>query len=84
MGTLKETVKPDQTFDARGMGCPMPLLKTKKAIEPMGGGQVLEVLATDPGAIKDFASWAEKTGNEYLGYTEESGYYKHYMRKKSS
>jgi TusA-related sulfurtransferase len=84
MSTLKETVKPDQTFDARGMGCPMPLLKTKKAIEPMGGGQVLEVLATDPGAIKDLASWGEKTGNEYLGYTEEGGYYKHYIRKKSS
>ena len=84
MDTLKETVKADQTLDARGMGCPMPLLKTKKAIEGIGGGQVLEVLATDPGAIKDLSSWADKTGNEYLGHTEDAGYFKHYLRKKSS
>ena len=83
MNTLKENVKADQTLDARGMGCPMPLLKTKKAIETIGGGQVLEVLATDPGAIKDLSSWAEKTGNEYLGYADESGYFKHYLRKKN-
>ena len=83
MNTLKESVKPDQNLDARGMGCPMPLLKTKKAMETVGGGQVLEVFATDPGAIKDFASWAEKTGNEYLGYEEPAaGQFKHYLRKK--
>jgi TusA-related sulfurtransferase len=83
MSTLNEAVKADQTLDARGMGCPMPLLKTKKAIETIGGGQVLEVLATDPGAIKDLSSWAEKTGNTYLGHVDEAGYFKHYLRKKS-
>jgi len=82
MSNLKETVKPDQTLDVRGMGCPMPLLKAKKAVETISGGQVLEVVGTDPGSKSDFASWAEKTGNEYLGYTEEPGLFKHYLRKK--
>jgi tRNA 2-thiouridine synthesizing protein A len=81
MSTLKETVKPDQTLDVRGMGCPMPLLKAKKAVETISGGQVLEVLGTDPGSKSDFES-GSKTGNEYLGYTEESGQFKHYLRKK--
>ncbi|MHB8836294.1 MAG: sulfurtransferase TusA family protein [Candidatus Methylomirabilia bacterium] len=82
MSTLKETVKPDQTLDVRGMGCPMPLLKAKKAVEAISAGQVLEVLGTDPGSQSDFASWAGKTGNEYLGHTEEAGHFKHYLRKK--
>jgi len=82
MSTLKETVKPDQTLDVRGMGCPMPLLKAKKAMETLGGGKVLEVVGTDPGSKNDFASWAEKTGNEYLGFTEEAGGFKFYLRKK--
>ncbi len=84
MSTLKEAVKADQTLDVRGMGCPMPLLKARKAVEPLAGGAVLEVLGTDPGSTKDFASWAQKTGNEYLGYTEEPGYFKHYLRKKKN
>ena len=82
MSTTKENAKPDQSLDVRGMGCPMPLLKAKKAIEAIGGGQVLEVLGTDPGSKSDFASWAGKTGNEYLGCIEEGGQFKHYLRKK--
>lgn len=82
MGTLKEAVKPDKTLDVRGWGCPMPLLKAKKAIEALGRGKVLEVLGTDPGSKNDFASWAEKTGNEYLGHTEEAEHFKYYLRKK--
>ena len=82
MSTLKETVKADQTLDVRGMGCPMPLLKAKKAVEAIGAGQVLEVLGTDPGSKSDFASWAGKTGHEYLGHTEDAGHFKHYLRKK--
>jgi tRNA 2-thiouridine synthesizing protein A len=82
MSTLKEAVKADQTLDVRGMGCPMPLLKAKKAVEALAGGATLEVLGTDPGSKNDFSSWAEKTGNEYLGYTEEAGHFKHYLRKK--
>ena len=82
MSTLSENVKADQTLDVRGMGCPMPLLKAKKAIEPLDSGAVLEVLGTDPGSKSDFASWAEKTGNGYLGHTEDAGYFHFFLRKK--
>ncbi len=83
MSTLKENVTPDQTLDVRGMGCPMPLLKAKKAMETIASGKVLEVLGTDPGSKNDFASWAEKTGNEYLGFVEPAaGQFKYYLRKK--
>ena len=83
MSTLKENVTADQTLDVRGMGCPMPLLKAKKVMEALEGGKVLEVLGTDPGSKNDFASWAEKTGNEYLGFVEPAaGQFKFYLRKK--
>ena len=83
MSTLKESVKPDQTLDARGMGAPTPPRQAKQVGEPLGPGQVLEVLGTDPGSTSDFASWATKTGNEYLGYEEPAaGQFKHYLRKK--
>ena len=78
---LKE-IKADQTLDARGLGCPMPLLKAKKVFDTLASGQVLEIAGTDPGSKNDFPNWAERTGNEYLGFVEEEGYYKFYLRKK--
>ncbi|MFC1656969.1 sulfurtransferase TusA family protein [Candidatus Moduliflexota bacterium] len=78
---LKE-IKADSSLDARGMGCPMPLLKAKKAFEALESGQVLEIVGTDPGSKNDFPNWAERTGNTYLGVVEESDYYKFYMKKK--
>ena len=78
---LKE-IKADSSLDARGMGCPMPLLKAKKAFEALDSGQVLEIVGTDPGSKNDFPNWAERTGNTYLGVVEESDYYKFYMKKK--
>jgi tRNA 2-thiouridine synthesizing protein A len=79
---LKE-IKADQTLDAMGLGCPMPLLKTKKVFDTLQTGQVLEVVGTDPGSKNDFPSWAERTGNEYLGCIEEEGkeVYKFYLKK---
>lgn len=78
---LKE-LKADQTLDARGLGCPMPLLKAKKAFDGLQPGQVLEISGTDPGSKNDFPNWASRTGNEYLGFVEEEGYYKFYLKKK--
>ena len=75
-------IKADDTLDARGMGCPMPLLKAKKAFEKLESGQVLEVIGTDPGSKNDFPNWAQRTGNEYLGFVEESDHYKFYLKKK--
>jgi tRNA 2-thiouridine synthesizing protein A len=77
-----ENIKPDETLDARGLSCPMPLLKTKKAIEKLGSGQVLEILGTDPGTRNDLPGWAKRTGNEYLGETGDEGFIRFYVRKK--
>jgi tRNA 2-thiouridine synthesizing protein A len=77
-----EEIKADQTLDARGLSCPMPVLKTKKAIETMQSGQVLEVLSTDPGTRNDMPGWAGRTGNTYLGEKEEQGYIRFYVKKK--
>ena len=75
-------IKADETLDARGLGCPMPLLKAKKKFDELQSGQVLEIVGTDPGSKNDFPNWAERTGNEYLGFVEETDYYKFYLKKK--
>ena len=56
----------NQELDARGLNCPLPILRAKKAIMGMEAGQVLKVLATDPGAVKDFEAFCKQTGNELL------------------
>jgi tRNA 2-thiouridine synthesizing protein A len=77
-----EDIKPDQTLDARGLSCPMPVLKTKKAIESLKSGQILEVLGTDPGTRNDMPGWANRTGNIYLGEKEDQGFIRFYVKKK--
>jgi tRNA 2-thiouridine synthesizing protein A len=77
-----EDIKPDQTLDARGLTCPMPVLKTKKAIESLKSGQILEVLGTDPGTRNDMPGWANRTGNTYLGEKEDQGFIRFYVKKK--
>lgn len=72
----------DQTLDARGLQCPMPVVKTKRAIDALQSGQVLEILATDPGSKADFAAWSRSTGNELILATEEGGVFKYHVRKK--
>ncbi len=56
----------NQELDARGLNCPLPILRAKKAINGMAAGEVLKVLATDPGAVKDFEAFCKQTGNELL------------------
>lgn len=76
-------IKPDVTLDARGLSCPMPLLKTKKAMKGMKSGQIIEVLGTDPGSKKDLPDFAKKSGNEWLGVVDDpGGFYRFYLRKK--
>lgn len=60
----------DHTLDARGLNCPMPVVKTKQEIDEVDVGGVLEVLATDPGAESDIEAWCSQTGNEFLGMEE--------------
>jgi len=70
------------TFDATGMLCPIPILKTAQKIKEIEVGEVLEILADDEGAREDFPAWCEQTGNEYLGITEEGEVLKFYIRRK--
>ncbi|GAX89836.1 sulfurtransferase TusA family protein [Effusibacillus lacus] len=71
----------DKSIDCKGLSCPMPIVRTKKAIEEITPGQVLEVTATDPGSVADIRSWADRTGHQYLGTIQEDGAFKHYVRK---
>lgn len=79
-----ENVKANGTLDAKGLACPMPIVKTKKAMNVLEAGQVLEVQATDKGSKADIKAWAESTGHQYLGTLEEGEVLKHYLRKSSS
>jgi len=76
-----EDKKVDKTIDCMGLSCPMPIVRTKKAIEEIEAGQVLEVIATDPGSVADMKSWATRTGHQLLGTTKEEKVFKHYLRK---
>lgn len=69
-------------LDARGLNCPLPILKTKKALADMESGQILRVLATDPGALRDFQAFAKQTGNELLAHSEQSKEYVFFMKRK--
>ena len=72
----------DQQVDARGLSCPMPIVKTAQAVKTIASGQTLEVLATDPGAVKDFAAWSKSTGNELVEQSADGGVYRFVLRKK--
>ncbi len=69
-------------LDARGLNCPLPILKTKKSLADMDSGQVLKVVSTDCGSVKDMQAFAKQTGNELLSQSEEGGEYVFFMRKK--
>jgi tRNA 2-thiouridine synthesizing protein A len=73
--------KVDVTLDCRGLLCPMPVLKTSMAIKNLQVGQLLEVLATDPGAKPDMLAWSKRIGYELVRMEEESGVLKFYIRK---
>ena len=72
----------DQQVDARGLNCPMPIVKTAQAVKTLASGQTVEVLATDPGSVKDFAAWSKTTGNEIIEQTADGGVFRFVMKKK--
>lgn len=76
-------VESNVKLDAKGLACPMPIVRTKKAMMDLEAGQVLEVEATDRGSKADMKAWAESTGHHYLGTIEEGEVLKHYLRKSS-
>jgi tRNA 2-thiouridine synthesizing protein A len=67
---------PDKTLDTKGLACPLPILKTKKALSELPKGARLEVLATDPGSLPDFTAFCESTGNVLLEHSQEAGIYR--------
>jgi tRNA 2-thiouridine synthesizing protein A len=72
----------DKELDARGMNCPLPILKTKKSLNDMTTGQVLKVVSTDCGSVKDMKAFAEQTGNTLVSQSEAKGEYIFFMKKK--
>jgi tRNA 2-thiouridine synthesizing protein A len=75
-------IKADKTLDAKGLNCPMPLLKAKKEIDALESGQVLEIIGTDEGSKVDLPGWCERVGHSYLGVKEEANFFKFYIKKK--
>ena len=72
----------DLQLDARGLNCPMPIVKTAQAIKGLASGQTLEVLATDPGSTKDFEAWSKTTGNLLVDQSVDGGVFRFVLRKK--
>ena len=72
----------DKEIDARGLNCPLPILRTKKAFTDLRSGQVLKVLATDPGSVKDFQTFTRQTGHELLSHAEAKREFTFFMKKK--
>ncbi|WP_068111187.1 sulfurtransferase TusA family protein [Tropicimonas marinistellae] len=71
----------DQTLNAEGLNCPLPILRAKKTLKGMSSGQVLEITATDPGSVADMAAFCNQTGNELLSSSSEGDVYTYEIRK---
>lgn len=72
----------DKELDARGLNCPLPILRTKKSLTDMVSGQVLKVLATDPGSVRDFQAFSKQTGNELVAQENTGGEFVFFMKKR--
>jgi tRNA 2-thiouridine synthesizing protein A len=72
----------DKELDARGLNCPLPILRAKKALNDMQSGQVLKILATDPGSVKDFQAFAKQTGNDLLSQAEAGKEFTFFLKRK--
>ena len=71
----------DHTVDAKGLHCPLPILKARKALKAMPAGDTLEVLATDPGALADFQAFCRQTGNELLAHSQDDSVYRFLIKR---
>lgn len=74
-------VTADDLVDARGLSCPMPIVKTATLFRTLASGKLVEVLATDPGSVKDFEAWTRSTGNQLIESTQEGSVYRFFIRK---
>lgn len=71
----------DHLLDAKGLNCPLPILKAKKALKDVAVGETLEILSTDPGSVADFQAFSRTTGNELVEHDEDGGVYRFILRK---
>ncbi|MDQ0495360.1 sulfurtransferase TusA family protein [Paenibacillus brasilensis] len=78
------SIQADYILDCKGLACPMPIVKTKRAMNELNPGQVMEVQATDKGSLADFQSWAQNTGHQYVGTLQKGDVIHHYLRKSNS
>jgi tRNA 2-thiouridine synthesizing protein A len=76
------SVEATREIDTRGLNCPLPILKAKKALADMASGDVLKVVATDPGSVRDFQEFARQTGNVLLEQTSANDEFVHYLRRR--
>ena len=74
--------KPQKEIDTRGLNCPLPILKAKKALADMASGDVLKVIATDPGSVRDFQAFARQTGNELVEQATDADDFVHFLRRR--
>ena len=72
----------DRELDVRGLNCPLPILRAKKALGDLTAGQVLKVMATDPGSVKDFQAFCKQTGNQLLSHSETPSEFTFFMKKR--
>jgi len=79
---MDQTISIEREVDARGLNCPLPILRTKKALNDMQSGQVLRILATDPSALRDFQAFAKQTGNELSQHVEQDGVFSFLVRRR--
>lgn len=79
---MTHVIEEIRQLDLKGLQCPMPIVKTAKAMKELGSGAVIQVIATDPGAVKDFAAWAKATGNELLESSAIDGVFRFVLRKR--
>ncbi|WP_163335929.1 sulfurtransferase TusA family protein [Desulfopila sp. IMCC35008] len=79
--TVDPSVTANSVLDAKGLSCPMPLLRTKKEIGKLASGEVLQIDGTDPGSRNDIPGWCDRAGHEYLGEKEETGYISFFIKK---
>lgn len=73
----------NRDLDARGLNCPLPILRTKKLLNEMAGGEIVRIVATDPGSVRDFQAFAKQTGHALLESSEHGGEFVFLLRKKS-
>jgi TusA-related sulfurtransferase len=79
---MQTMIRFDKEIDTRGLNCPLPVLRAKKALAEMASGQVLKIVATDPGSFRDFKAFAKQTGNELLAQETVDREFVHYLKRR--